>query len=62
VKKIFLSVFVGLSSFVGYESFKLELNAEESFKVLKEEWTCTDCGQENPFWFSLCGNCGRFYW
>ncbi len=31
-------------------------------KIQKEEWTCSDCGEENPFWYTLCGSCGKFYW
>ncbi len=31
-------------------------------KIIKEDWTCSDCGEENPFWYTLCGSCGKFYW
>ncbi len=38
------------------------IEAESGEKFPYEEWVCSDCGDENPFWYSLCGGCGKFYW
>ena len=45
-----------------FSVIKIDLRATAQNKFPHEEWTCSDCGDENPFWYSLCGGCGRFYW
>lgn len=41
---------------------KVDLGAVNDKKIPVDGWTCPDCDHENPYWFTLCGNCGRINW
>ncbi len=30
--------------------------------VPKDNWTCPECGSENPYWNTACSECGEINW